>query len=108
MPDTITARGPAQPKARHEHPVDPARLRRAALLAVRRVGPEEYEVQGQDEPFYYVSLAGDPPCYCADSANRPSVQCKHFLSARLANGDMGLIQMLGNMLLSAAKARGEE
>ena len=105
MPDAITAKGPAAPlKAHCELPVEPGRLRRAALLGVRRVGEEEYEVVGQDEPFYYVALGGDPPCYCADSAHR-RVQCNHFLAARLANGDMGLIQQLGTMLLTAEKAR---
>ena len=87
--------------------VDPARLRRAACLAWERLGPQQIRVRGQNEPFYDVNLELDVPCTCADAWHRGR-GCKHELAARLATGDMGLIQMLGEMLLAAARARGED
>ena len=82
---------------------EPGRLRRAAQLAVRRLGPMQFRVRGQDEPHYDVNLDLDVPCCCKD-AEFHGRGCKHELSARMANGDMGLIQALGEMLLKAHKA----
>lgn len=83
----------------------PKRLRRAAVLAVKRIGPEQFVVRGQDEPFYTVSLACDPPCYCADYYHRggPTNPCKHILAVRLHSGDSALILALGEMLLKAER-----
>jgi hypothetical protein len=90
---------------------EPNRLRRAVALlkGVERAGPRQYRVRGQDEPEYAVSLDGDPPCYCADYYHRgsPTNPCKHILAARLVDGDMALIQSLGELLLTAERARGE-
>ena len=87
--------------------VCPNRLRRAAQLAVERLGPMQFRVRGQDEPYYDVALDVDPPCYCMDSQMR-GPNCKHTLISRMANGDLALINALGNMLLQAAKARGDD
>lgn len=89
-----------------ERAYEPGRLRRAAQLAVQRLGPMQFRVRGQDEPFYDVNLEIDTPCTCADAWHRGR-GCKHELCARMANGDMGLLQALGQMLLEAAK-RNEE
>jgi hypothetical protein len=83
---------------------DPARLRRAAQLAVQRIGATTFAVRGQEEPYYYVDLAGDLPCACKDAEFHGS-GCKHELAARLANGDMPLVMALGEMLLRAERAR---
>jgi hypothetical protein len=72
-------------------------------LAVKRLGPMQFRVRGQDEPFYDVNLEIDTPCTCMDAYHHGR-GCKHELSARMANGDMGLIQALGDMLLKAHKA----
>lgn len=90
--------------------VEPGRLIRASQLAVRPHGPGEYEVQGS-RFIRYVNMHSDQPCDCEDCFYRGARirnNCKHFLAARMASGDMGLIRMLGDMLLTAAKARGEE
>lgn len=90
--------------------VEPGRLRRAAVLAVRPHGPGEYEVQGS-HTIRYVNLNTDQPCECEDCFYRGARirnNCKHTLAARLASGDMTLINALGALLLQAARARGEE
>ena len=90
--------------------VDPGRLMRASQLAVRPHGPGEYEVQGS-KFIRYVNLNSDQPCECEDCffrGQRIRNNCKHTLAARMANGEWPLIQMLGNMLLTAQRARGED
>jgi hypothetical protein len=62
----------------------------------------QFRVRGQDEPFYDINLELDTPCTCADAWHRGR-GCKHELSARLASGEMPLIQALGEMLLAAQK-----
>jgi uncharacterized Zn finger protein len=87
----------------YEHGYEPGRLRRAAQLAVKRLGPMQFRVRGQDEPFYDVNLEIDTPCTCMDAYHHGR-GCKHELAARLQNGDLALIQALGDMLLKAHKA----
>lgn len=89
-----------------EQGYEPGRLRRAAQLAVKRLGPNQFRIRGQDEPFYDVNLDLDTPCTCADAWHRGR-GCKHELQARMANGDMRLVQALGDMLLKAHKANEE-
>lgn len=79
---------------------DPARLRRGATRAVRKVGPRQYRVQGQHRPYYDVNLELDTPCDC-DDAQFHGRGCLHELAARLHDGDAALIQALGDMLLKA-------
>ena len=86
---------------------DPARLARGATLAVRRLGDGEFAVQGS-RGVRYVNLKSDLPCDCEDAdyrANRGP--CKHVCAARLASGDMGLIQALGEMLLRREQRKEE-
>lgn len=85
---------------------EPGRLRRAAVLAVRKLGPHQYRVRGQSEAYYDVNLEIDTPCCCADSWHRGR-GCKHELAARLHDGDVALIQALGDMLLKAEQANRE-
>lgn len=89
-----------------ERAYEPGRLRRAAQLAVQRLGPNQFRVRGQDEPFYDVNLDLDTPCDCADAWHRGR-GCKHELCARMANGDIGLLQALGQMLLVAEERNKE-
>lgn len=77
---------------------EPGRLRRAAVLACKRIGPRQYRVRGQHQPYYDVDLDGDQPCYCRDAEYRGLV-CKHEMRARLAEGDPKLMLALGEMLL---------
>lgn len=79
---------------------EPGRLRRAAQLAVQRIGPGQARVKGQDEPWYNVDITADVPCYCKD-AEFHGRGCKHELAVRLASGDMALIAALGDMLHAA-------
>lgn len=81
---------------------EPSRLRRAALLAVKPIGPGVYRVKGEHEPYYDVEVTADVPCYCKD-AEYHGKGCKHFLAARLASGDMKLVMALGEMLLAKEK-----
>lgn len=100
MPDALIARGPRRATEPERGAYDPGRLRRAAQLAVKRLGPGQARVKGQDEPWYDVDLSADVPCYCKD-AEFHGRGCKHELAVRLASGDMGLIQALGEMLNAA-------
>lgn len=81
---------------------EPGRLRRASMLAVKRVGPNQFRVRGQEEEFYDVNLDLDTPCSCMDAWHHGR-GCKHELSARLASGDMKLVMALGEMLLAKEK-----
>lgn len=104
MTDSLLARGPrraAEPEPQKEG-YEPGRLRRAAQLAVKRLGPAQFAVKGQDEPFYRVDLSADVPCYCKD-AEFHGKGCKHYLASRMANGDMGLLLALGQMLVETEK-----
>lgn len=81
---------------------EPGRMRRAAVLACEKLGPGQYRVSGQQEPYYDVDLSVDPACYCADQLHRRAM-CKHEIRARLQDGDARLLQALGDMLLAAEK-----
>lgn len=86
---------------------DPARLQRGSQLAVRQLGPGEFAVQGS-RGVRYVNLNSDLPCDCEDAdyrANRGP--CKHVCAARLASGDMALIQALGEQLLRREARKAE-
>lgn len=85
---------------------DPARLRRAAVLAVRKIGPQQYRVRGQSQWSYDVDLSADIPCYCKD-AEYHGRGCKHELASRLAAGDQALRIALGEMLLAVQKKNEE-
>lgn len=84
---------------------DPGRLRRAWALViagkVEQVGPTQFRITGNDEPGYDVDVAGDPPCYCADSFHRGRRirnNCKHTLAGRLALQDPSLLLALIEMM----------
>lgn len=88
----MTATGPAH---------RPDRLRRAWELVtsgrVERIGPRQYKVAGNVEPFYYVDLSAEIPCMCRDEENRGEKihhQCKHRLAARLAAKETALLLSL--------------
>lgn len=69
---------------------EPGRFARAVSLAVTKLGPRQYRVRGQDEPFYDVSLDADPPCYCRDqevNGRKLGGNCKHVICARLQERD---------------------
>jgi hypothetical protein len=79
------------------------RLMAASRLWVKRTDdPNEYIVQSRSHPDTprAVKLDGDPMCYCEDN-EMTTPQCSHVLAARLARGDMPLVQALGNMLYEA-------
>ena len=84
----------------YEGEYDPARLRRGATRAVKKLGPHQYRVQGTEQPFYDVTLDLDTPCTCEDAFHHGR-GCLHELAARLHDGDTALIQALGDMLLKA-------
>ena len=87
---------------------DPSRLARGAVRAVKQLGPGEYAVAGNERPVYYVNLNSDLPCDCADSQFRSSRgPCLHECAARLASGDMALIQALGEQLLRREARKAE-
>lgn len=79
---------------------DPGRLRRAATRAVKKLGPRQYRVRGNHEPYWDVNLDLDTPCTCPD-AEFHGRGCLHELASRLHDGDMALVQALGDMLLKA-------
>jgi hypothetical protein len=82
---------------------EPGRLRRASTRAVKKLGPRQYRVRGNHEPFWDVNLDLDTPCTCPD-AEFHGRGCLHELAARLHDGDMALVQALGDMLLKAEEA----
>lgn len=85
---------------------EPARLRRAAVLDVVPVGPQQYRVRGQQERYYDVDLSAEIPCYCKD-AEFHGRGCKHELAARLFAGDQALRIALGTMLLEVQRRNDE-
>jgi hypothetical protein len=81
---------------------DPARLRRGAARAVKRLGPHQFRVAGSHAPYWDVNLELDTPCTCPD-AEFHGRGCLHELAARLHDGDAALIMGLGEMLLAQEK-----
>lgn len=107
MADSLVARGPKRAAEQSlDQPYDPARLRRAAQLVVRPLGPGQFRVSGQHQKWYDVDVTADVPCYCKD-AEYHGTGCKHLLAAQLASGNMTLIQALGDMLLRAQQRSDE-
>jgi hypothetical protein len=98
----LIARAPKRETVQKEG-YDPARLRRALQCKGEQLGPRQFKVWGQDEPFYNVDLDGDPVCYCKDSEYHGR-GCKHELFAKLASGDMALLQAAGDELLKREQA----
>jgi hypothetical protein len=92
----------APPEPTTQTAFDPARLRRAAVRAVQRLGDRRYRVQGRVFESYDVDLNAETPCYCRDAEYRGR-PCLHELSARLADGDTELVMALGQMLLAAER-----
>jgi len=90
------------PESTTDATFDPARLRRAAVRAVQRLGDRRYRVQGRVFESYDVDLNAEVPCYCRDAEFRGR-PCLHELSARLADGDTELVMALGQMLLTAER-----
>lgn len=105
MADSLIARGPRQAVASTQG-YDPGRLRRGATRAVRKLGPHQYRVAGTHQRYYDVNLDIDTPCDCED-ARWHGRGCLHELAARLHDGDVALIQALGDMLLKAEQANRE-
>ena len=84
-------------------PYTPGRLRSASRIPIQRTdNPREFFVKSRSrkEHWWAVNLDGDPMCYCEDNENTTR-QCAHVLAARMASGDMALLQALGNMLQQA-------
>ena len=93
----------AYPKSRKERAVEPGRLRRAATRGVVKLADNVYRVEGKHRRHYDVQVGALYPCECED-AYFHGRNCVHELAARLASGDMALIQTLGDMLLRQEKA----
>lgn len=86
-------------------PYTPGRLRSASRIPIKRTdNPREFFVlsRSRKEHWWPVNLDGDPMCYCEDNQHSTE-QCSHVLAARLASGDLTLLQALGEMLLTAEK-----
>jgi len=82
-------------------PYTPGRLRSASRIPIQRTdNPREFFVKSRSrkEHWWAVNLDGDPMCYCEDNQHATR-QCSHVLAARLASGDLALLQALGDMLL---------
>jgi hypothetical protein len=84
----------------NERAYDPNRLRRAATRPIKPIGPRQFYVKGNVEKVYTVDLDADVPCTCMDAFYHGR-GCLHELAARLASGELPLIQALGDMLLKA-------
>ena len=84
-------------------PYTPNRLRSASRIPIQRTAnPREFFVKSRSrkDHWWAVNLDGDPMCYCEDNENTTR-QCAHVLAARMASGDMALLQALGAMLQQA-------
>jgi hypothetical protein len=97
---------PRGERAHYQGEYEPGRLRRGAARAVKKIGPRQYRVAGNEQPYYDVSLDTDPPCYCKD-AEYHGRGCCHELAARLHDGDAALIMGLGMMLVEQEKRHEE-
>lgn len=81
-------------------PYTPGRLRSASRIPIRRTdNPREFYVKSRSRKGHWwaVNLDGDPMCYCEDNEHATR-QCSHVLAARMASGDLSLLQALGDML----------
>lgn len=95
-------RGPMRSPS-DELPIEPERLRKAAKLAVKRLGPMQFRVRGQHEHFYDVNLELDTPCCCLDAWYHGR-NCKHELAAKLHLPDPHTFNALVSMYERAIKA----
>jgi hypothetical protein len=95
-------RDEAEEARRRERAYEPGRFERAVNLVigkhVRRLGPGEYEVDGNEQPVYHVAPDGDLPCDCTDSRMRPNIICKHRLAAVLCELDLPLVQAFSDVI----------
>ena len=99
--------------------VEPGRLERALDLlgGTERMGPGEYRIwrvkRVRGELLRYsqdVNLHSDLPCDCDDNRYRSQTtkgNCKHVLAARMAEGDLGVLGMVGSVLVRREKIREE-
>lgn len=104
----IKAPSPAVEQARSA-PYTPGRLRSASRIPIQRTdNPREFFVKSRSrkEHWWAVNLDGDPMCYCEDNEHSTR-QCSHVLAARLASGDVPLLQALGEMLVKAEERNAE-
>jgi hypothetical protein len=87
-----------------------ARIRKAYALAttggVERLGGSRFAVRGTRQPWYYVDLDQETPCYCLDVEHRSKgveqFHCKHHLAARLAAFDSELLEIVAGWLVEEA------
>jgi hypothetical protein len=91
---------------------DPGRFARAFKLAmsgrVQQIGPRQYRVAGNEQPYYDVDLDGDQPCYCEDqdwSGRKIRNNCKHVLAARIVAQDPSVIPSLMELAYSLEKRK---
>lgn len=99
--------------------IEPRRLERALDLlgGVERIAPGEYRVWrakrvGRElvRSARNVNLHLDLPCDCEDNDYRGRTtrgNCKHVLAARMAEGDLGVLGMVGPVLLRRQRIQEE-
>jgi len=90
---------PANEKPTRATAICPRRLRKAARLIADRMGPGQYAVRGDSGKVYYVDLSQEIPCMCPDSEFNAGLTCKHRLRAMMGEGDVRILQALGDMML---------
>ena len=89
-----------------------ARLRKAWALVrngyVEALGGSRYKVAGSRQPFYYVDLGQETPCYCLDMEHRhkgiEQFNCKHMMAARLAALDPELLDIVAGWMTEESHA----
>lgn len=73
---------------------------------VDKLGPRQFQVQGNEEPSYFVDLDADPPCYCKDSEYHGR-GCLHELAALLAAHDPMFLNVVAEKLMQQMVANRE-
>jgi hypothetical protein len=79
---------------------------RIQVGGVDKLGPRQFQVQGNDEPTYFVDLDGDPPCYCKDSQWHGR-GCLHEIAGLLMAKDALFINAIAEKLLKEMVANRE-
>src|SRR5689334_18766891 len=91
-------------------PVEYGRLVRAIAIiragqrdgkpTLKRLGPQQFKVRGNDQPVYYVDLTAEQRCWCKDAefSSRYERMCKHEIACRLANMEPGMLSHMVDVI----------
>ena len=68
--------------------------------SLKRLGAQQFEVKGNDQPSYYVDLSAEQRCWCKDAEFAPRYErmCKHEIACRLVNQEPGMLSHMVDVI----------